>query len=99
MLLCTFDVRVRVVEPAFAEEQLRQEAPVLKLLVASVERRCDPEGCLEVGDGLRRIPLGGVYLAEDAVALTDSELFAAGSEEIDRSGSGFFCGVELVVAV
>ena len=73
---CTFAVRMRVVEPAFTEEQLRQEAPVPKLFIVPVERICDLEDCLEVCDGLRRVVLGGVYLAEDAVVLVDPELFA-----------------------
>ena len=94
MITCTLahSLYASVVGPAFPEGQLRQEAPVLKLLVVPVERRCDLEGGLGVGDSLRRVPLGRVYLVEDAVTLTgDPELFPAGWEEIDRSGSGFFC--------
>ena len=48
----------------------------------------------------RRVPLGRVYLAKNTVALADPQLFVAGWEKTDRSpGRGFFCGVELVVAV
>ena len=59
--LGTFNMSMRVVEPAPVEKQLRQAIIVPKLVKIPAERGCYPEGCLEVANRLFRVALGEVY--------------------------------------
>jgi len=70
-----------------------------KQLIVPVERGRDSEGCIKMVNGLLRPTLGTIYLAEDVMTIVDLKLFAFLREEIDRTGCGFLCGVELFVII
>jgi hypothetical protein len=48
-------------------------------------------------NGLLFISLGTLYMTEDAVGSTDEKFVAFLRDEIDRTGCGVLCGVELFV--
>ena len=91
------EVSVCVAESPFLRKQVRQGEMNPKQLIVPAERGCDSQGYLEMVDSLLRFALRIVYLAEDAVSLTDIEMFAILGEEADRVGRSFFCGIELFV--
>ena len=64
-----------------------------------VESGCDLERCFEVVDGLLRPAPRTIYVAKDTVASADQKSIAFIGEEMDRFGSSFFCGVELLVII
>jgi len=83
--LGAFDACVCFVKPAFLEKQVRQFVIIPGQLIMPVERGRDPEGCLEVVDGLLCLSLGIAYLTKDAMTFADHELFAFAQKKIDRS--------------
>ena len=94
-----FDVSMRVVEPLFAEKQLRQRMINPKQEMAPAERGRDPEGRLVVVDRLLRLAPRTSYVPKDMVTFTDQKLIPFVREEINCSECGFFCGVELLVII
>ena len=61
--------KVRVTEPILIGKQLRQGVSNPNELIESSEGRGDPEGSLEVVDGLLQITFGTVCIAKSAVAV------------------------------
>ena len=68
-------------------------------MVLPVESGCDLERCFEVVDSLLRLAPRTIYVAKDTVASADQGSITFIGEKMNRFGSGFFCGVELLIII
>jgi len=67
---------------------------------APAERGRNFEGSLVMVNSILRLTIGSIYIAKDAVAIVlEQRFFAFLREEIDSAERGFFCSVELFVAL
>ena len=92
-------VRGVVIKLVLPEKQFRQRVTIPKQFIVPAEGGRDPGRCLEMLDGLSRLALGAVYVAEDTMALADWKLIVFVGEEIDRLRRSFIRGVELPVVM
>lgn len=82
----------------FHQKQRCQVKVITGPFTVLVKRRCDPEGPVEVIDGLFCLALGAINFTEEAVTLTDQKLIAFVGEGVECSGYSLFRGVELLLA-
>lgn len=70
-----------------------------RLFIVAVAGGRDPEGCLEMVDGLLRFAPGARYMTKEAVTMVGLERLVNFREDIHRLGCGLFCSAEPLVFV
>src|SRR5882757_3095740 len=83
-----------IIEPLFVEKHPCQVPMNPKQLIVSVpvELGGNVQGCLVMGNGLLPLAATPIYVAKETVTYADPIFFALVEDEIDRTGSRFFCG-------
>jgi hypothetical protein len=88
-----------LVKFSLVEKQRCQGVGNPEQLFDPTERGCDPEGHLQIVDGLLCLARGPVNETEDMVTVAEIVLVAFLQEQIDRAGCGSLCGAELPVTI